>query len=223
VTCYLLVPGAGGVATWFYSRLVPLLQHAGHEAIPVDLPGDDETAGLPEYAQLVAHAAGNRRDVVLLAQSMGGFTAPLVANLSSLDAIVLLNAMIPDPGERARDWWDNTGASAARTEAALRHGYPPGFDLQTYFLHDVDPAVAEEGVPYQRNESDAAFESICEFDEWPDIRIRAAAGEGDRFFPVQFQQRLARERLGIEVDVLPGGHLLALSQPTALADYLLAV
>ena len=64
---------------------------------------------------------------------------------------------------------------------------------------------------------------MCAFDAWPDIPIHVVAGEGDRFFPVEFQQRIARERLGIEADVLPGGHLLALSQPKALAEYLLAV
>ena len=47
------------------------------------------------------------------------------------------------------------------------------------------------------------------------------AGEADRFFPVEFQQGLARERLGIEADVLPGGHLIALSEPQALTSYLL--
>lgn len=219
---FVLVPGAGGVATWFFSRLARLLETAGHEPIPVDLPGDDEKAGLSEYADLVVKAVGDRREVVLLAQSLGGFTAPLVANQIRLDTVVLLNAMIPNPGERAADWWVNTGSSDARTRAALRDGYPTEFDLQTYFLHDVGPTVAEEGAPYQRAEADAAFTSVCEFDAWPAIQIRAVAGKSDRFFPVDFQQRLARERLGIETDLLPGGHLLALSQPTALAEYLLS-
>ena len=34
---------------------------------------------------------------------------------------------------------------------------------------------------------------------------------------------LARDRLGVEADVLPGGHLIALAQPARLADYLLGV
>jgi hypothetical protein len=49
------------------------------------------------------------------------------------------------------------------------------------------------------------------------------AGADDRFFPVGFQRALARERVGVEADVLPGGHLMALSQPAPLAAYLLAV
>ena len=74
---FVLIPGAGGAA-WYWSRVVPLLQRAGHEAVAVDLPGDDESAGLPEYARLVLEAVGGRQDVVLVAQSLGGFTAPLV-------------------------------------------------------------------------------------------------------------------------------------------------
>jgi hypothetical protein len=35
------------------------------------------------------------------------------------------------------------------------------------------------------------------------------------------QQRVARERLGIEAEVVPGGHLGALSHPAALADKIL--
>ncbi len=75
---FALIPGAGGVA-WYWHRVVPLLQEAGHEAIAVDLPGDDPTAGLPEYARLVASAIDSRDNVVLVAMSLGGFTAPLVA------------------------------------------------------------------------------------------------------------------------------------------------
>jgi hypothetical protein len=47
------------------------------------------------------------------------------------------------------------------------------------------------------------------------------SGEGDRFFPLGFQRRVVRDRLGLEPDVLPGGHLLGLSNPAGVADYLL--
>lgn len=223
MTTFALLPGAGGVATWFFSRLTPLLEEAGHEALPIDLPGDDESAGLPRYVDIAVEIIGDRSDVVLVAQSLGGFTAPLVAQRVPLRAIVFLNAMIPQPGECAGDWWGNTGSSAAMAEAAARHGYSQKFDLETYFLHDVDPSIAAEGETYQRNEADIAFEAACDFQRWPDVAIRVVAGEQDRFFPVEFQQRVARERLGVEADVLPGGHLMALSQPKALAAYLLAV
>jgi hypothetical protein len=42
---FVLIPGAGGMA-WYWSRVVPLLAHAGHEAVAVDLPAEDRSAGL---------------------------------------------------------------------------------------------------------------------------------------------------------------------------------
>jgi pimeloyl-ACP methyl ester carboxylesterase len=220
VTTFVLIPGAGGVA-WYWHRVAPLLADARHEAIPVDLPGDDENAGLPEYTRLVLEAIGDRDGVVLVAQSLGAFTAAPVAARTGLERLVLVNAMIPAPGERPGEWWDNTGSEPARTAAAERGGYSPEFDLETYFLHDVPPEIAAAGEPHQREEADAVFGSVCDFEAWPQLPLHAVAGESDRFFPVDFQRRLARDRLGVEADVLPGGHLMALSQPVALADYLL--
>src|ERR1017187_2656730 len=138
---YVLIPGAGGAA-WYWNRVVPLLQEAGHEAIAVDLPGDDERAGLPEYARLVVDAIGDRDDVVIVAQSLGGFTAPLVAAKVPVGGLVLVNAMIPVPGETPGAWWDNTGSVQARSAAAERGGYGTEFDEVAYFLHDVPPQIA---------------------------------------------------------------------------------
>jgi len=219
VPTFIFIPGAGG-SGWVWSRVTRLLLEAGHEAIAVDLPGDDETAGLPRYTELVVDAIGSRSNVVLVAGSLGGFTAPLVCERVPVGELVLVNAMIPDPGEIARDWWVHTGALDARDEAARAGGYGP-FDVATYFLHDVDAEVAAEGEPYQRTEADITFESVCDFTAWPAVRIRVLAGEDDRFFPVGLQRRVARDRLGVEADVLPGGHLLPLVQPRLVADYLL--
>ena len=219
MSTFVLIPGAGGTA-WYWHRVVPLLREAGHEAIPVDLPGDDPAAGLPEYTRLVIDAIGGSDDVVLVAQSLGGFTAPLVAAKVPVRSLVFVNAMIPVRGETAGAWWDNTGWLEARTAAAERGGYGTEFDLAVYFLHDVPPEVAESGAPYQRPEADAAFGSVCDFASWPPVPIRAVAGSADRFFPAEFQRRLAADRLGIEADVLPGGHLIALSRPADLAGCL---
>src|SRR5690349_8172376 len=120
---YVLIPGAGGAA-WYWSRVVPLLQDAGAEAIAVDLPGDDAEAGLPAYVDLVTSAIDGHSDTVLVAQSLGGCTVPLVAHRTPVRAIVFVNAMIPRPGEIVGDWWADTDSGAARTAAAAEHGYP---------------------------------------------------------------------------------------------------
>ena len=101
---FVLVPGAGGAA-WYWHRLVPELETRGHRAIAVDLPGDDEKAGLPEYAAAVVAAAGDLVDVVVVAQSLAGFSAPTACARRPVERLVLLNAMIPLPGETPGAWW----------------------------------------------------------------------------------------------------------------------
>lgn len=72
MTTFILIPGAGGVA-WYWHRVLPLLEQAGHGALAVDLPGSDPGAGLSTYADLVIDTMRSRKDVALVAQSMGGF------------------------------------------------------------------------------------------------------------------------------------------------------
>src|SRR5262245_5781628 len=91
---FILIPGAGGVA-WYWHRVVPLLQAAGHDAIAVDLPGDDERASLSTYADRVVQAIHRRTDVALVAQSLGGFTAPLVCARARVRMLVFQR---DDPG-----------------------------------------------------------------------------------------------------------------------------
>jgi pimeloyl-ACP methyl ester carboxylesterase len=214
MAAYVLIPGAGGAGS-YWSRVVPLLERAGHEAVAVELPGPDPTAGLAEYADLVVAAAKQFSSVVLVAQSLGGFTAPMAAERLPLQELVLVNAMIPLAGETPGDWWDATGAVQARETAAQRGGYGD-FDIATYFLHDVDT----DGLEGQHDEALAVFGTPCVFTSWPTL-TRVLTGADDRFFPAEFQARIAKERLGKDVDIRPGGHLIAQAQPQAVADYLM--
>jgi hypothetical protein len=75
---FILISGAGGMA-WYWHRVVPLLEQAGFEAIAVDLPAEDPGKGLDDYAEIVIRTIGGRSTVVLVAQSLAGFTAPLSA------------------------------------------------------------------------------------------------------------------------------------------------
>jgi pimeloyl-ACP methyl ester carboxylesterase len=219
-TSFVLIPGAGGMAS-YWRRVAPILQRAHHEAIAVDLPGDDESMGLHDYAEIVSRAIGERSNVVLVAQSLGGFTAPLVCARKSVRMLIFVNAMIPQPNETAGEWWGNTGAIEAREAAARAGGYSAEFDLTTYFLHDVPDVVLRAGPSDQRPQARSIFMQPCRFERWPSIPIRVIASADDRFFPLEFQRRVARERLNMDLEVLAGGHLVALSNPQGLAGQLL--
>lgn len=219
---FVLIPGAGG-AGWYWHRLVPELEERGHAAVAVDINEDDPALGLPEYADITVAAIGDDRDdLVLVGQSLGGFTVPMVASRVPVRQIVLLNAMVPLPGETPGEWWGATGQEEARSANDRAAGRDPEFDEVTHFLHDVPEDLVAAGASEQRGPSDTPFGQPCEFTGWPDVPIRVLAGADDRFFPIGFQRRVARERLGLKADVTPGGHLVALSRPAELADRLVS-
>jgi pimeloyl-ACP methyl ester carboxylesterase len=222
---YVLVPGAGGSA-WYWHRLVPELRRRGHEAIAVDLPAADDKAGLREYADAIVAAAvtGGHRRVVLVAQSMGGLSAPLACDRLDVEEIVLVNAMVPAPGETGGDWWAATGQEQARRELDVREGRDPDapFDARVMFFHDVPAEVTEEGMAAEPGQSGTPFGEPWPLEAWPDVPTRVLSGREDRLFPVDFQIRVARERLGITPETMPGGHLVALSRPGELAAWLAA-
>ncbi|HMI89669.1 MAG TPA: alpha/beta hydrolase [Polyangiaceae bacterium] len=216
---FVLIPGAGGAASYWH-RVVPMLAERGHQATAVGLPGSDERAGLDVYTARVLDAIDGRR-VVLVAQSLGGFTAAQVCARASVEQLVFVNAMIPNPGETAGAWWDVTGSEKARVAAAEARGYATTFDDETYFFHDVPKEVVEADKE-EHAQAKIIFSEPCRFERWPDVPMHVIVGKDDRFFPAQFQARVAKERLGLSVDEIPGGHLVALSNPEGLVARLVA-
>jgi hypothetical protein len=92
----------------------------------------------------VVTAIGERRESVLVAQSLGGFTALIVCERVPVELLVLVNAMIPAPAQSGAEWWTNTRHERARAEHAARTGWdlPDEFDPLEEFFHAVLPANA---------------------------------------------------------------------------------
>lgn len=219
---FVMIPGAGGQA-WYFHRLVPELQARGHEAIAVDLPAGDNSAGLVEYADVVVDAIGKRRDITLVAQSLGGFTAPLVCERADVSLLVMLNAMTPLPGEPPGAWWEATGHAEAKSEHAAREQRAPGFDVMADFFHDVPQDIVDAAMAKgEPDQSMTPMHAPWPLDHWPEVPTRFLQGRDDRFFPLEFQRRVVKERLALDVDEMPGGHLVALSRPAELAARLVA-
>lgn len=206
---YVLVPGAGGQA-WYWHRVVPLLP----DAVAVELPADDPDAGLAAYADAIVAAAGpDPGPVTVVAQSMGGLSAPLVCDRMDVRRLVLVNAMVPRPGETGGQWWEATG-----------HTFDGELDPLVHFFADVPEDITREAFASPpRDQSTRPFEDPWPLPAWPDVPTTVVAGRDDRFFPPGFQRRVAKERLGLDVIDIPGGHLLALSRPGELAGVLLSL
>jgi hypothetical protein len=210
---FVLIHGGGDVG-WYWHLVERELRRRGHDALAPDLPCDDDSAGLREYADTVVDAIGGRRDLVVAAQSFGGFTAPLVAARIPVEMLVLVAGMIPAPGEAPEDWPANTGFDAVMRQQAQRYA---GQDL---IYHDVPPALAEQARGRSRDQSDTPGHAPWPLDAWPPVPTRFVLCTGDRFFPPAFMRRVAADRLGVVPDEIAAGHAVALSRPKELADLL---
>ena len=208
---YVLIHGAGDVG-WYWHLVSAELRARGHETVAPDLPCEDDSAGLPEYADVVIEAIGEREDPVLVAQSFGGFTAPLVCDRKAVDLLVLVAPMIPAPGEAPADYWTNT-----RYEDEVRGSYD---DVLALFYQDVPPDLAAEALKRGRTQSEARMHEPSPLTAWPDVPTRVVLCRDDRLFPPSFIRRVVKDRLSVTPDEIDGGHTPALSRPKELAGCL---
>jgi pimeloyl-ACP methyl ester carboxylesterase len=207
VVTFVLIHGGGGSA-WDWHLVVPELRERGHDPIAVDLPSEDASAGWSQYADTVVRAVGDRTELVVVAQSLGGFTAPLVCARMQVRLLVLVAAMIPAPGELFADWWANTGYEKS--------------EYDDVFYHDVPPELAAEARRRERDEASRALQEPWPLEAWPDTPTRYLLCRDDRMLPQAWARRHARERLGLEADEMDGGHYITLSRPRELAERLVA-
>jgi pimeloyl-ACP methyl ester carboxylesterase len=221
MSTFVLIHGGGDVG-WSWHLVEAALRERGHDVLAPDLPGDDESHTLSDYADAVVDAVGDRKDLVVVGHSFGAFTASLVAERLPVDVLVLLAGMIPAPGESPDDWWANTGYSSAVAEQAERDGGLTGNeDPFVSFYHDVPRELATEAMSRERaHPSSTASANPWPLDAWPDVPTKFVLCTEDRFFPPDFYRKLAADRLGIVPDEIQGSHCVALSRPKELADLL---
>ena len=210
---FALIHGGGDVG-WYWHLVERELRQRGHDTLPPDLPCSDDSAGLAEYADTVTDAIGTRDNLVVVAQSFGGFTAPLVAARVPVEMLVLVAGMIPAPREAPGDWPANTGFDEVMRQQAVRYA---GQDL---IYHDVPPALAEQARRYARDQSDTPGHAPWPLATWPPVPTRFVLCTEDRFFPPEFMRRVVADRLGVVPDEIAAGHAVALSRPKELAGLL---
>jgi pimeloyl-ACP methyl ester carboxylesterase len=229
---YAIVHGAGDVgASW--DLVAARLRARGHRVVAPDLPCEDDAATFGDYAATVADAvraawrqaagggpAGDgdrqaRDQLVVVAHSLGGFTAPRVCELLPVDLLVYVSAMVPAPGERAGEWWSATGHDAAFVAAQAAGGW--GDDEISLYLHDVPEPLARQALALGRDQSGTPMSEPFPLAALPDVPTRFLLCRDDRFFPADWMRELVRDRLGSAPDEIDGSHAAYLSRPGQLA------
>jgi pimeloyl-ACP methyl ester carboxylesterase len=205
---YALIHGAYDVG-WYWHLVERELRHRGHRTVAPDLPIEDDNATLIDNAQVVLDAIEEIHDggeLIVVAQSWGGYVAPIVADRAKADRLVLVAPMIPQPGETDGQMWEATGWKY------------PGEQSGDLFYHDVDPNLAAEARSRERGQSETTGHEPWPLDAWPHVPTHVIIGRDDRFFTAEWLRGVVRDRLGIEPDELPAGHAIALSRPRELVE-----
>jgi pimeloyl-ACP methyl ester carboxylesterase len=205
VTTFAIVHGGGDVG-WSWHLVAAALEAKGHTVIAPDLPIEDESKDLTDWASTVLEALPSTSDVVVVGHSFGGFVAPLVAARVNASALVLVTAMLPTPGEAPGDWWANTGYADS--------------GLEDKFWHDVPADLAAQSQKRERGMSENAMAKPWPLDAMPQVPTHFVLCTEDRFFTPEFMRRVVAERLGVEPVELAAGHCAQLSKPTELAELL---
>jgi pimeloyl-ACP methyl ester carboxylesterase len=216
---YALIHGAGDSA-WYWHLVAADLRARGHAIVAVDLPCEDEAAGLQRYRDTVVNAIGelpsDRSELVVVAQSLGGYSAPLVCAQLPVSLLVLVAGMVPSPRETAEEMFTNTGYEEAVAQHKGEHDGSPA----AIFYHDVPPELATEALARERRQALKPSREPWPLDAWPEVQTRYLLCRADRLFPADWARQVVQARLGLTPTEMDSGHCPALSHPQELVERL---
>ena len=221
MSTFALIHGAGDVG-WYWHLVEAELRGGGHDVIAPDLPADDESATLIDYADTVVEARS--------AAAKTGRRRPVVRGVHRTPGRRSARRRCPGPGSRhdpgprrvAGRLVGQHGLQQRRTGGSSPRWRPdrqPGPVRQ--LLQRRTPGAGRGGHEQGTGPPFAGTSAApWPLDAWPDVPTKFVLCTEDRFFPPDFYRRLVAERLGIEPVEITAGHCVALSRPKELADLL---
>ena len=244
MSIFCLVHGAGQGA-WCWDLLIPELEERGHKAVAMDLPIEDPSASLSDFADAVLRSLPkDEDDIILVGHSMAGTVIPIVALQRPVRKLVFLAALIPYPGTSTVDqFYEDVpdmmkAAGCDRPEESKLEKFRDEPDMyepaslgknpseseaaaMELFFHDCDPDVARWAISKIRQQKSMAYAfEVSPLQALPDVECAYIVCTDERIISPTWSRYAARKRLGVDAIELPGGHCPYLSRPVHLASVL---
>lgn len=225
---FVLVHGAWH-GSWCWERVVPELEKRGHNALTVDLPIADPAAGIDAYVEAVAEVLAEAGDdAVLVAHSLSGLIAPVVADRHPVGRVIYLGAMLPVPGDTVLERLEPERILATDFMPSLEIGEDgtstfPADLAGDVFYNDCTPEDREWATAHLGRQAFTATLEQCPLDAMPSVPTDYIVLADDATLSPDWCRTAARERLGVEPHELAGGHSPFIARPGELADLLVAL
>ena len=174
------------------------------------------------FADAVVGALPADGEFIVVAQSLGAFAGTLAVARAPVAQLILVAPMIPRPGESRRMVGEHRPRGGDRRPARASRADEPWVPTRSPRSSSTTSLRASrDNKVYQ-----GAPEPACSPSPGPSragLTCRRTCLRRPRIgsFRSEFQRRVARERLGLEIDEIPGGHLPMLSRPRELAKSLI--
>ncbi|MHC5932768.1 alpha/beta fold hydrolase [Nostoc sp.] len=244
MSLFCLVHGAFQ-ATWCWDLLIPYLEIQGHKTVAMDLPIENASATLSQFADAVIQALPKTDDdIVLVGHSMAGTIIPLVAEAVKVRQLVFVAALIPYPGISTLDQFshhldsdtlksfnyqpkDPSKLQQFHDEPGMYEPASVGKDysdeavLRDFFFHDCQPDVAQWAISKSRSQQSMAYMFETKpLKALPHVERKYIVCTNDRIISPAWSRYAARKRLGVDAIELASGHCPHLSRPDLLASIL---
>lgn len=213
--------------SWCWEALVPELSARGHLAVPVDLPITDPTATVGDYANAVLDVLeAQDEEVVIVGHSLAGVVLPVVATRRSVRRLVFLAALVPLPGQSARDLLVEfpglLKVPGDRPVGGERSVAIPDDVARDAFYHDCPEAVATWAIARLRPQALGVQREPCPSGHWLTVPASYIVCADDRALDPALAREMARSHLGAssKITEIEGGHSPFLSRPHELAELL---
>src|ERR687897_962500 len=202
-----------------WSKVIPILQNAGHKVIAVQLPAHSLADDVETIKRAIDLVGG---PVTLVGHSFGGFEITNAAyNNPNVTGLVYVSAFAPDEGESAVNF-------------VPVESLPPGllvFDSRGFaylnpemfpqaFAQDVNTTEAEILAAVQKPAHQSLFTAPSGPPAWKQLPTWFVVSENDRIIPPD-AERMFAQRMNATTISLDSSHASLVSHPDEIAQLIL--
>jgi pimeloyl-ACP methyl ester carboxylesterase len=201
-----------------WSKVIPILQDAGHKVIAVELPLHsiaDDVATVKRAIELIGGP------VILVGHSYGGFVITNAGyNNPNVKGLVYVAAFAPKNGQSISSFPPSKHPKGFLVMDKGGFGYINSTLFHDSFAQDVDPAQAKIMAVVQKPANLSIFAEKSGPPAWKQLPSWYQVSEYDHMILPSLEHLFAKQMNATTVS-LPSGHASLLSRPTEIAQLIL--